>query len=153
MANHHSLADSGCLDALQARLAQIKPTTTRQWGKMTPHAMLCHPSDSFLAVSGERSASTAETWFSRTVVKYIALHTSMPWPKGVPTRPEVDQEQGGTTPGDFARDHETVAELLRRFATSDLSTARHPVFGAMTRAEWLVWGYRHVDHHLRQFGL
>ena len=82
-----------------------------------------------------------------------ALHTSMPWPKGVPTRPEVDQEHGGTTPGDFARDHLAVAELLRRFAPSDLSTARHPVFGTMTRAEWLVWGYRHVDHHLRQFGL
>lgn len=115
--------------------------------------MLCHLSDSFLAVSGERPASAAETWFSRTVVKYVALHTSMPWPRGVPTRPEVDQDHGGTKPGDFARDQQTVGELLRRFAASDLSVARHPVFGAMTRAEWLVWGYRHVDHHLRQFGL
>jgi hypothetical protein len=28
----------------------------------------------------------------------------------------------------------------------------HPIFGRITRAEWLRWGYLHADHHLRQFG-
>ena len=23
----------------------------------------------------------------------------------------------------------------------------------LTRDEWMVWGYRHTDHHLRQFGV
>ena len=28
----------------------------------------------------------------------------------------------------------------------------HPLFGRMSEAAWLRWGYLHVDHHLRQFG-
>jgi hypothetical protein len=29
----------------------------------------------------------------------------------------------------------------------------HPAFGKMDQRDWLAWGYRHVDHHLRQFGV
>jgi hypothetical protein len=27
------------------------------------------------------------------------------------------------------------------------------LFGEMSRSDWLAWGYRHVDHHMRQFGV
>ena len=120
---------------------------------MTPHQMVCHLGDSFLAVLGERPASSKETWLSRTVVKWIALHTSLPWPHGVPTRPEVDQKIGGTKPVEFERDRQKVVDLIRRFVRPDTRYGRHPGFGAMTREEWMLWGYGHVDHHLRQFGV
>ena len=29
----------------------------------------------------------------------------------------------------------------------------HPFFGAMSSSAWLRWGYLHMDHHLRQFGV
>jgi hypothetical protein len=29
----------------------------------------------------------------------------------------------------------------------------HPIFGRMSDAAWLRWGYLHMDHHLRQFGV
>jgi hypothetical protein len=29
--------------------------------------------------------------------------------------------------------------------------AKHAIFGAMSRREWLRWGWLHADHHLRQF--
>jgi len=43
--------------------------------------------------------------------------------------------------------------VLHRFRSDsvDVSIAR-PIFGPLTRAEWLRWGYLHADHHLRQFG-
>lgn len=28
----------------------------------------------------------------------------------------------------------------------------HPAFGRMRRADWGIWAWRHLDHHLRQFG-
>jgi len=120
---------------------------------MTAHEMLCHLADSFLAVLGDRPASTADTWSSRTVIKWIALHTSAPWPQGVPTRPEVDPKREGTKPTEFDRDRARVVELLARFVRPDARLDRHPIFGPLTRDEWLLWGYGHVDHHLRQFGL
>jgi len=153
MKPHRSLSIPANVDELIARVARLEPTSVRRWGTMSPNEMLCHLADSFFAVLGERPASSAETWSSRTVVKWIALHTSLPWPKGVPTRPEVNPHLQGTRPVEFERDRKSVVDLIRRFAQPETKCARHPIFGAMTRDEWLVWGYRHVDHHLRQFGL
>jgi hypothetical protein len=86
-------------------------------------------------------------------MKWIALRIPVSWPKGIATRPEVDQQRGGTRPEVFARDRARVVELIRRFVQADAPFGRHPIFGAMRREDWLIWGYRHVDHHLRQFGL
>ena len=153
MRPHLSLNDPANVDDLLRRLARVEATSARQWGTMTPHEMVCHLGDSFAAVMGERTVSSHETFLSRTVMKWIALHTSYPWPPGVPTRPEVDPKAAGTKPAEFERDRQRVVDYLRRFVAADARYGRHPGFGAMTRDEWLLWGYGHVDHHLRQFGL
>jgi hypothetical protein len=153
MRPHRSLETPANVDDLIARLQRLDPERPRRWGTMTAHQMLCHLSDSFLAVFGERPVSPAETWWSRHLTKWIALHTSLPWPHGIPTRPEVDPRQSGTQPAEFARDRARVVELIRRCVQPDAPFDRHPIFGAMRRDEWLLWGYGHVDHHLRQFGL
>lgn len=43
--------------------------------------------------------------------------------------------------------------LTDQGATTDRPSATHPVFGPLTRDEWMIRAYRHVDHHLRQFAL
>jgi uncharacterized protein DUF1569 len=150
---HRSLREPANVDELSRRLATLMPDSPRQWGTMTSHQMVCHLSDAFLTVLGERSAASKETLLSRTVVKWIAIHSKLPWPHGVPTMPEVDQKIGGTKPVEFERDRRQVLDLLLRFVKADTRYGRHPGFGAMTRDEWLLWGYGHVDHHLRQFGI
>jgi hypothetical protein len=150
---HRSLGDAANVDELVRRIATLTADRPRQWGTMTPHQMVCHLADAFLTALGERAASSKATLLSRTVVKWIALHTKLPWPHGVPTMPEVDQKIGGTKPVEFERDRQKVVDLLHRFVRPDTLYGRHPGFGAMTRDEWLLWGYGHVDHHLRQFGV
>jgi hypothetical protein len=66
---------------------------------------------------------------------------------------EFDQRLQGTRPDVFEEDRESVVQLIRRFVEPDARYTTHPMFGVMTREEWLIWGERHVDHHLRQFGL
>jgi len=145
----HSEANVG---ELERRIARIQPASVRQWGTMTPHEMICHLGDSFEAVLGDRTASSKENVVSRTLVKWIALHTSLTWPQGVPTRPEVNPREKGTKPVEFERDRTRVLELMQRFVRPDTRCVRHPIFGSLTRDEWMRWGYAHVDHHLRQFG-
>jgi hypothetical protein len=120
---------------------------------MSAHQMVCHLSDAFLVALGEKRASRSINAFTRTVVKWIAL-APLPWPPGIPTRPEIDQCRGaGTKPADFGADVAGLDALMERFASHEsLEREPHPLFGPMTRADWLRWGYRHVDHHLRQFG-
>jgi hypothetical protein len=134
------------------RLERLRGDTPRQWGKMTAAQMMCHLGDCFRGVKGELHIRSAVNPFSRTVMRWVALHTAMPWPHGVPTRPEMAQEKGGTPPAEWASD---FAELKRRILEFPVQTdfAQHPVFGPMTLDEWHIWGYRHTDHHFRQFGL
>jgi hypothetical protein len=149
----NSLNDPGAVDALVARLGKLHDKRPRAWGKMTAHEMLCHLNDSFEGVLGDRPVSSAESWAQRTIVKYVALHTKLAWPKGVKTRPEVDQAIGGTRPVDFARDRARTIALVQRFVAPGARFAHHPTMGALTRDEWMLWGWRHTDHHLRQFAL
>jgi len=118
---------------------------------MTPHQMVCHLTDGYRMSSGERKPRAADNFVSRSIVRLVALHTPLAWPKGVKTIPEADQEQGGTKPADWDQD---LAELIRRIdAFKPVEGHPHPIFGPLTENEWHVWGFRHADHHLRQFGL
>jgi hypothetical protein len=153
MRPYRSLVEPANVDDLMLRLDRLTPDRQHLWGTLSPAEMLCHLSDAFAVVLGERPASAADTILSRTVVKWIALRTSLPWPKGVPTKPEVEPRTFGTRPADFEQDREAVRAFVRRCASPDARFRRHPFFGPMTRGEWLLWSYGHVDHHLRQFGL
>jgi hypothetical protein len=148
-----SFADAGLVEQTLTRLNKLHDKRPRAWGKMSAHEMLCHLADAFAVALGERPATSQQTWMNRTVVKYAALHTSVAWPKSTKTMPEVDQMIGGTKPADFERDRERAIALLRRFVEPGARYGPHPMFGTLTREEWLVWGYRHTDHHLRQFAL
>jgi uncharacterized protein DUF1569 len=140
-------------EEITARLEQIQPTSQRQWGKMSAPQMVCHLSDSFRGPMGERRVTPAP-WLARRLAKWFALYVPLPWPKGFRTRPEMDQQIGGTPPGEFAADMRELRRLLDRFTLQpkDFEWHPHPVFGSMSDKDWQRWGYLHMDHHLRQFG-
>jgi hypothetical protein len=135
-----------------ARLERLEPAARARWGRMTVHQMICHLNDSFKVAAGEREASTAASVLPRKLVKWVALRTSLRWPQNVPTRPEIEQGRGGTPPADWDRDCRELHQLIRSFPLRR-EFAPHPIFGPMSWDEWQIWGYRHVDHHFRQFGV
>jgi hypothetical protein len=137
------------------RLKLIQPDCRRRWGRMSAHQMVCHLSDAFRMALQQKSASKATGVVQSTVIKWIALYVPVKWPRGVPTRPEMDQEIEGTSPGDFAADLAELESLLESISTArkDYQWPAHPIFGPMSESAWMRWAYLHVDHHLRQFGL
>jgi hypothetical protein len=140
---------------IHQRLKIVRPESVRLWGRMSAHQMVCHLSDSFRMAQGQKSVSPATGRLQRTVVKWIALYLPLRWPVGrLLTRPEIDQEIGGTKPVDFTADVAELEALLNVFAADSASVEgqSHPIFGRMSEADWLRWGFLHMDHHLRQFG-
>jgi uncharacterized protein DUF1569 len=140
---------------LTRRLTMIRPDATPLWGKMSAHQMVCHLSDSFRIALGRKPVRDASGPLRKTLVKWTALYLPLPWPRGLVTVPEVDQQIGGTAPGQFATDLDELAELLALLHARDRTSEwpPHPIFGRMSRSAWLRWGYLHTDHHLRQFGV
>jgi hypothetical protein len=136
------------------RLRVVGPDRRPRWGRMSAHQMICHLSDSIRMATGQKPVSDASGLFRRTILKWIVLYLPLPWPQGILTRPEIDQQIGGTKPVDFADDVAELEALLDRITTQTGSVGwqMHPMFGTMSEAAWLRWAYLHMDHHLRQFG-
>ncbi|HJQ21395.1 MAG TPA: DinB family protein [Gemmatimonadaceae bacterium] len=126
---------------------------------MTASQMVCHLTDAFRGALGERTGDNPNhraPLIGRTLVKWIALYAPFPWPHGTPTTPAADQERGGTPPTVFERDVSQLRATSERFVRDLPRIARdrqHFFFGRMTQSQWARWGYRHMNHHLQQFGL
>jgi hypothetical protein len=120
---------------------------------MTAHQMICHLADSFRGVLGEKTLNLVPVPLPRKIMKFIALGLPVQWPHGLKTVPEIDQHENGTRPTEFVADVAGLGSLFERFVSMPRALApTHPFFGPMGHADWMRWGYLHMDHHLRQFG-
>lgn len=149
-----TLARARDKEEILRRLAAVRPDSRPRWGRMTAPQMICHLTDAFLGVIGERPMSPARSLLGRTLVKWIALHAPARWPRGIRTRPEIDQLAGGTRPQEFAADVARLRAVVDRVTSGEVPVpwGEHPYFGRMSARDWLRWSYLHMDHHLRQFG-
>lgn len=150
-----SIADERTLDRLAVRLETIRPDSARRWGTLTAGEMLCHLGDAHEFVLGTRTfAGPALTGAGRPLLKWAALYAPIRWPKGAKTRAGVDPRREGTRPADFEADRRRAIASLRLLVAADPGTLApgHFRFGPMKATDWHRWAYRHVDHHLRQFG-
>jgi hypothetical protein len=145
--------DEAVVVELQQRLERVTVETVRLWGRMSAAEMICHVREAYRGVLGQSTLTPLiKMPLPGPVMKWFALRTPMPWPQGVPTVRELEVGQPGMLPGDLAEDTAQAVEAMKRFRT-EIAGQSHPIFGAMRRTDWLCWGYRHTDHHLRQFGL
>jgi len=130
-----------------ARLERLTPDSPRQWGRMTIGQMLWHLNQALLEALGQLR-TTPRPLPLLFIVKPIAFN--LPWPRGARTAPEFT----ATSEHDFAGERSRCLRLVDDFARRDLGApwARHSAFGPLTGPEWSRFMYRHLDHHLRQFG-
>ena len=148
-----SLRNPADRQTISHRISALAPDDAARWGRMSVHQMVRHLDDSYKCGLGERYASPATNFIQRTLVKWIALHMPMQWPKGVTTRPEMAQDKGGSAPVDFRQDIALLLSTLDRFCDAlPTPCLPHPIFREMSAKDWMRWGFLHADHHLRQFG-
>ena len=105
------------------RLRALQPTSTRRWGRMSAHQMVCHVSDCCRMLTGQRTVAEAPSrLLPRAIVRWIALYLPLRWPPGIHTSPELDQYGGGTRAVEFAADVAELAALLDEIATGPAQT-------------------------------
>jgi hypothetical protein len=135
--------------ALSHRLDAVTSASTARWGRMDSGQMLAHLSESLRMALGELAVQPRSGPLRLLPVRHAIIHW-LPWPKGAPTAPELLVRRAE----DFDAERAALRHLLERVGT--LEGARdwpeHPAFGRMSSRDWGVLVYRHVDHHLHQFG-
>jgi len=151
-----TLARDGDKAEILRRLRGLRLDSARRWGRMTAHQMVCHLSDGYRILTGERDSPLAASPLPRPLMKSVALYVPLRWPRELPTTADLNQEIGGTRPRRFDADVADLVALLDRITGEPrppLAGRVHPIFGTMSAASWMRWAYLHADHHLRQFGL
>jgi transposase InsO family protein len=141
-----NLFDSTVANQVKTRLEKLDPQTERRWGKMTAAQMLAHCSVSMQwavgEVAPEKGALPAR--LMGRLVKPMMFRNEDPLRKNSPTAKSL-----------IVAD-ERLSGLIDKFAAggADGCTKNpHSFFGKMTPEEWAILMYKHLDHHLRQFGV
>jgi Protein of unknown function (DUF1569) len=150
-----SICNPDDLGRIRARIMELRPDSPRQWGLMTAAQAQAHMADQLRLAKGDIQAKDVSTFMSRTLVKWLVL-AGMPAPKGkVKTMQELDQQVGGTPPGDFEADKAALLAIIAWFVSmaEGHRFAPHAFFGQMTKAQWGKLAHSHLNHHLSQFGV
>ena len=135
-----------------ARIDRLKPTTTALWGKMTVDQMLAHVNVAYEMVYENKHPKPS--WLIAVALKLFVKQKVVgpaPYPRNSPTAPAfVIKERK-----DFAVEKGRLMDFINRVqreGESSFAGRPSPSFGPLTTSEWNVLFYKHLDHHLLQFG-
>ncbi|RYY89532.1 MAG: DUF1569 domain-containing protein [Chitinophagaceae bacterium] len=147
----NDLFDPESMQQILDRLNRLQPTQPPLWGKMNAAQMLTHCQAPFSVYFGELRLrqSVVGIFFGRIAKR--KLFSEKPWPRSLPTAREfVVKEQPA-----FESERKKLAAQIERFSGSSilLHPPRHPFFGKMSAQEWSRLAWKHLDHHLQQFGV
>lgn len=147
-----SIYDNATLDSIIERIDNLSNESGALWGKMNVAQMLAHCADVQEVLLGKPLEGSP--WYFKLlgpVVKKVILN-SKPFPRDTATHPQYIVSDSREFEAEKAR----LLEALAKF--SSLSPAEHdqithPLFGNMTVEDKGWMSYKHLDHHLNQFGV
>lgn len=146
-----SLLAPADLEAVLARVRGLSPTARAQWGKMDAAQMLAHLSIALQAALGDTKVKRGLLGYLLGGLAKGGALGEKPFGKGLPT----DKSYVVRDVRDFGKEQAEVVALLRRLAGGGhgaFTTNAHPFFGPLKPTEWDTLMWKHIDHHLRQFG-
>jgi len=145
-----SLWNAADRQGLFQRLDRLGPDAPARWGKFTATKMLAHVNDALRMSSGTLETSLKRTPLRYPVLKHLVVYVA-PWPKGVPTVPELlSRGSGAEWDAECAAFPTAVDGFVNR--PRDARLPLHPAFWKLSRHAWGRLAWRHIDHHFRQFG-
>jgi hypothetical protein len=135
---------------IHERILKLTPDSARKWGSMTPAIMLNHITDGLRVAFAETPVTIKKSFLTTRFAQWLIIDSPMPWPKNTPTAPEYYLK---TQPADFEADRQTFLKYLDKFAQGpEQRWGDHPAFGKLTPQQTAKLNYRHINHHLMQFG-
>ena len=149
-----NLFETARVEEVKRRLLQLQPESRRLWGTMSVARMLAHCSVSLeMAMGRVRPRRMPIGRVIGRVLKPIVLRDEEPMRRNASTAKEL---LVAADDKDFEKEKARLGELIDCFvAAGPAGCTAHPhcFFGRLAPEEWAALMYKHLDHHLRQFGV
>lgn len=136
-----------------SRINNLTPETAPKWGKMNVSQMLAHCNVAYETTYTDKHPRPKGV--QKFLIKLLAKNTVVgpkPYKKNGPTSPvfKISDER------DFEKEKNNLIANMRK--TQELGSAHFDgkesyAFGPLTQTEWNTLFSKHLDHHLRQFGV
>lgn len=139
-------------DDVISRINKLTPQTSPGWGKMNAAQMLAHCCVSYELVYENKHPKPGA--FMKLILKMLVKNkvvSDVPYKRSSPTAPAfiITDER------DFTTEKERLINYIRKtqqLGESAFNGRESHSFGTLTLTEWNNMFYKHVDHHLTQFG-
>jgi len=150
IADRKSLATPEVHSECIARIETLASDSPPLWGKMSSAQMMAHCAEILEVATGKKM--TGSPWFIKLLRPFVRRMVvgPKPYPRSTRTHPQYLQVKEK----DFAMERARLLKSMDGFAEmcAGKAVVRHPFFGELTvdEAGWAM--FKHLDHHLRQFG-
>jgi len=148
-----SLFETESFNEITTRINTLHKNKRPDWGKMNVGQMVKHCQVPFGIVNGTVEMKTKVGFMKKLIFSLMKpmMYNDKPWKKNIPTGKEfiINNEV------DFTIEKETLINLISSFHNKKDQTEwpKHPVFGKFTGEQYGKMNYKHLDHHLTQFGV
>jgi|SRR5581483_978053 len=146
-----TLFQSDAVQEVISRIDSLQPASQRLWGKMDVAQMMAHCSGALDMAAGR--VQLPRIFIGRLIGPLFrpVFTNEKPFSQNSPT----DKKLIVADKRDFGREKEQLKEKVRQFhdgGEERCTRHPHPFFGPLTPQQWSRGMYKHLDHHLRQFG-
>ena len=148
-----SLFESETHQDILNRIEKLNENSKANWGKMNVGQMLKHYQLPLEVALGKRKMKTNTGFLKKIVFKLFKplMYNNKPWKRNLKTPKEFVI----TEPQVFSVEKDNLVTLINEFASKKNNTnwPKHPIFGVFTTEQRGQMQYKHLDHHLTQFGV
>ena len=145
-----NLFDASVKQEIIDRINKLTPGSKALWGKMNVGQMLAHCQMPIGVADGTHKLK--RTFFGRVIGQLVksTLYNDKPFKRNLPTDPSfvmISNEK------DFEKEKQKLLEMVRNFSEAKIVNETHTFFGKLTKEQWSKGTWKHLDHHLQQFGV
>ncbi len=147
-----TLFSKEALDKSIERIQKLQPNQQPNWGKMNTSQMLDHCSETMKVARGQKELKRIFLSYVLGGMMKKSFYNDKPVPKNSPTHKTFII----TTTSDFEKAKQELIDHLTAFQEGGIekcTAAPHSFFGNITKEQWGMGMYKHLDHHLQQFGV
>ena len=132
------------------RINKLSPETPGQWGKMNVSQMLAHVQMPIKIAYGTHQPKGSFLLRLIGPLFKSKLYDEVPYKHSLPTDPTFVMTGLDKV---FEQEKAVLLDLINQFNEDNLKGEKHPVFGKLTKENWSKATWKHLDHHLQQFGV